>query len=314
MPFNYLGTMRQAQWKAFRDFSLNERRSVAARIRVIDAEIRRIGRITVKYATVQQTIQTPDGAEQVVETVSEQRTGIVVSQGSSLEKLVQAYIAQGGNPMGISLWLQPDEVQFTTPIDPIESPENNRNEAFNDNNVPSTPPDQPYYGVIAPQSTDSYGPGGRYPGGLPTFIRDPQTIAGRYFDESDASTKIQTRMDYGRRWMQQNVLELAAIEHKIMKLMDLKECLGQERNTLIQQAVGGSVPDFPEPPDSERFSRNLHLTEIVSKMDNVFYETGPDGEPDFSTVKTGTRENPDGVSVFSTLNGIIEGTDDNATG
>lgn len=315
MPFNYLGTMRAAQWKCFRDFSLNERRTVAPRLRVIEAELRRIGRITVKYETVRQTIQTANGAEQEVVTVNEKRVGFIVSHGSSLEKLIQAYVAQGGNPMGISLWLQPDEIQFTTgAVDPIESLDNNRNEQFNDNNVPSTPPDQPYYGVIAPKSTDSYGPGGRYPGGLPTFIRDPQTIAGRYFEESDANTKIATRLDYGRRWMRQSVMELAALEHKIMKLMDLKECLMQERDSIVQQAVGGSVQDFPEAPDQKRFARILHLTRIVSDMDNIFYQTTADGEPDFSSILFGTKDNPQGISNFTTLFGFIEGTDDFACG
>lgn len=314
MPFNYLGTMRSVQWQAFRNFSLNERRTISARLRVIDAELRRIGRITVAYETRTEIVQTPDGAQQRFENVSEKRTGFIVSQGSTLEKLIQSYIAVGGNPLSISMWLQPDEVQFTSVDDPTESLGNERNELFADNNVPSTPPSQPYYGMIAPKSTDSYGPGGRYPGGLPTFIRDPQTIAGRYFDEGDASTKIQTRLDYGRRWMQQNVMEMAQIEHRIMKIVDLCEQLKQERDTLVQQAVGGSVPDFPEPPDRTRYARNLHLTRIVSDMDRTFYQTTADGEPDFSNLLVGTKDNPTGGSLFPTWLGDIDGTDDFATG
>ena len=93
MPFPFLGTLRQQQWKAFRDWTLNERRSVDARIKVIDAEIKRIGRITVFYETSKETVQTPGGAQIQVQTVTEERTGFLVSAGSSLEKMVQSYIA-----------------------------------------------------------------------------------------------------------------------------------------------------------------------------------------------------------------------------
>jgi hypothetical protein len=316
MPFNYLGTMRVAQWKAFRNWTLNERKAVSARMRAIDAELRRIGRITVVYQQVEEAVQTPSGAEQLATTVNEKRVGFIVSQGSTLEKLVQCYVACGGNPMSISMWLQPDEVQFKGAVDPIDNVSNNRNEPFNDNYVASSPPDQPYYGAVAGKSATTYGPrsGTRYDGGLPTFIRDPQTLAGRYFSESDASTKIQTRMDYGRRWVQQAVCEAAALEHKIMKIMDLRECLKKERDEVVQQAVGGSVSDFPIAPDSRRFARILHLTGAVSVMDRTFYNLNSEGEPDFDSVKFGTKDNPEGISNYSTLFGFVEGTDDFATG
>ena len=316
MPFNYLGTMRAAQWQAFRNWTLNERKALTARTRVIDAELRRIGRITVVYDRVTQVVQTASGAEREVTTVNEKRTGFIVSAGSTLEKLVQAYVAVGGNPMSISMWLQPDEVQWTTTMDPVDDPEKNRNEAFNDNNVTSSPPDQPYYGVIAPRSSDTYGPrsGSRYEGGLPTFIRDPQTLAGRYFSESDASTKIQTRTDYMRRWVQQSISELANLEHRIMKVMDLREQLQKERNDIVQQAVGGSVEDYPIAPDQSRFARILHITSSVTAMDRVFYNLNEQGEPDFDSIKYGTKDNPSGISNYSTLFGFIEGTDDYATG
>ena len=177
MPFNFLGTMRQCQWKAFRDWTLGERCTISSRMRVINAELRRIGNIVVFYERRQQTIQTPDGAEQEIETVSEVRDSFYVSQGSSLEKLVQCYIACGGNPMSISLWLQPDEALFGTDEDPIEDPESDPNEIFTDAGAPSSPYDQPGGGVTALTSTDSYGPGGRYPGGLSTSLRDDTLIA-----------------------------------------------------------------------------------------------------------------------------------------
>ena len=113
--FNFLGTMRQCQWKMFRDWVLTERCAVSSRVRVINAELNRIGCITVFYKPLRNTtVQTLGGAVTDVQTVTEERARFEVSPGSSLEKLVQAYVAHGGNPMSISLWLQPDQIHFTT--------------------------------------------------------------------------------------------------------------------------------------------------------------------------------------------------------
>ena len=96
-----------------------------------------------------------------------------------------------------------------------------------------------------------------------------------------------------------------------MKLMDLREQLQHERDVCIQQAVGGSVSDFPFPPDPERFARNLHLTRITSEMDSVFYETDENGEPDFSAPALGTQENPGPLASYDTVLGDPRGTDKN---
>lgn len=314
MPFNFLGTMRASQWMAFRNWTLNERRSVAARMRVINAELRRIGRITVFYKRRTEVVQTAEGAERELENVTEEREAFLVSSGSSLEKLVQAYIAAGGNPMSISLWLQPDEIQFTSDEDPNEDEDSDPNEVFTDIGAASTPYDQPYGGVVAPRSTDSYGPGGQYPGALPTFIRDVYTQVGRYFNQGDANGKIAIRADHARRWVSQSLAELGNLEARIIKLMDLREQLMHERDMVLQQAVGGSVDDFPEAPDPERFARNLHLTQIVAEMDRTFYVLGSDGEPDFTALNLGTEGQPTGISNYDTLLPDPRGVDPYAHG
>lgn len=316
MAFNFLGTMREAQWKCFRNWVLTERQSVAPRLKVIDAELQKIGHITVTYKTVNQTVQTGDGAEKNLQNVTEERESFTVSAGSTLEKLVQAFISQGGNPMAISMFLQPDQTQFTTPEDPDESITNDSNELFTDIGPESTPAVQPGRGVMAPMSGD-YGPGGQYKGGLSTSLRDMRKIVGRYFPEGEAGAKIAIRMNHARKWVGQELAELTRMEVRIMKIMDLREQLSQERNTLIQQAIGGSVPDFPLPPDRDRFARNLHLTRIVTEMDSVFYKTGPDGEIDFDEINLraddGTDLNnvtPGGLAFYDTLIPNPAGTDD----
>jgi len=302
MPFNFLGTMRACQWKAFRDWTLNERRAVRGRLQVINAELNRIGRITVFYRSRTDVVQTETGAEREVTTVTEERTRFVVSPGSSLEKLVQAYIAQGGNPMSISLWLQPDEVQFTTDEDPQDDDDDNPNEVVTQAGFESTPFDQPYGGVISVTSADSYDVGGRYPGGLSVKLTDLTRNAGRYVEEATAGAKVAIKMDWARRWVRQELAELTQLEEKIVKLMDLREQLMEERDSLIQQAVGGSVPDYPVPPDANRFARNLHLTDIVNQMDRTFYETDENGEPDFTRINLGRRA--DGTSLSEASNDI----------
>lgn len=301
MPFNYLGTMRETQYRFFRNFALNERRAVSARIRYINSELNKIGRVTVIYERSTEEVTTSSGAVQDVTTVSERRSGIVISAGSSLEKLTQAYIAAGGNPHNVSMFLIPDELQFTSDLDPDEDPDVNPNLVNTDKGIPGTPFDQPGGGVVGVESTDAYGPGGLYRGGRPNFARDPYTKIGRYIDLSDANAKIAIKMDYARRWIGQELKELSLLESRIMKLADLREQLIQERDVLIQQAVGGSVPDFPSPNDSERFSLRLNLSEIVTEFDGVFYETDTEGVPDFDTINFGTPENPDGISLYDTL-------------
>ena len=97
-------------------------------------------------------------------------------------------------------------------------------------------------------------------------------------------------------------------------VMDLREQLMRERDTVIQQAVGGSVEDFPDPPDVDRFARNLHLTQIVTELDRTFYVLGPDGEPDFTQVNLGTEDNPTGISNYDTLLPDPRGSDPYAHG
>lgn len=301
MPFNYLGTMRENQYRFLRNFLLRERQAVSARLRYINSELNKIGRVTVLYEQQMQQIQTPGGAVDDIQTVSERRQGIIVSAGSTLEKLMQAYIAAGGNPNNVSMFLTPDDLQFTSDLDPDEDPNVNPNQINTDVGVPDTPFDQPGGGVVGVESTDGYGPGGLYRGGRPNFLRDPYTKIGRYIDLGDTNAKIAIKMDYARRWTNQEIKELSLMESRIIKMADLREQLIQERDDLIQQAVGGSVFDYPTPNDPDRFAQNLNLTNIVTELDRVFYETDEDGNPDFDTINTGTGDNPTGISLYDTL-------------
>lgn len=310
MPFHFSNTVREAQWRHFRNWILRERSAVRPRLLVIEAELRRIGAISVFYEQRTQQVQTPDGAVREQEITTERRLGYAVTSGSSIEKLLWSYIAQGGNPGDVSLFLVPDDVQFV--MDPPEDSKTNPDESFTDLGAPSSPPDQPYYGVVSTQSTDAYGPGGRYRGGMPTFVRYAHTLAGRNVDQSDAGSSIAIRMAAMRRWTEQSIKELDRIEHNIRKMMDLREQLQQERETILVQALGGSVPDIPL-PDPTRYARSVHVSKLVAEMDAVFYETTQEGGPDFQTIRLGTKDRPDGISNFDTLFDNPEGSDPNTS-
>lgn len=301
MSFSYLGTFRQTQWKFFRSFVLKERAAVAPRIAVINAELQRIGNIIVTYRATTQAVRTSDGTTVEVPKITEQREGLKVSIGSSLEKLLQAYIAFGGNPTDISLFLQPDDVLFTGGQDPADDPDDDPNAEATDEFVPGTQSTYPYQGIVAEKSTSGYGIGGRNPQGLATFSRDPYARVGRNIDLSSANQTIAIKMDYARRWTQQAIQEKRNLmEQRIIKLMDLRECLIQERNDILIQSIGGSVDILPELPNPGQYHRGLHLTRIVSEIDGVFY-VKTDGVPDLNSVNLGTASEPTGLSMYDTL-------------
>ena len=252
-------------------------------------------RYSVFYNREEQRVSGPGGSDRFVQAITEERTAFMVSAGSSLEKLVQAYIAQGGNPMAISLWLQPDNMQFPSEGDPGDSEDDDPNARITSEGFEDVPWPWPYGGVVSEESTTSYGVGGQYKGGISMLRRDLTRMAGRYLEEGDAGAKIAIKMDHARRWVAQEIGELRHLEYRIIKLMDLREQLMHERDTLIAQAIGGSVPDYPSLNDPERFATELHLTRIVSQMDQTFYVTDENGEPDFTILNLGTR--PDGTQL-----------------
>lgn len=292
--FHFSTIVRETQWRMFRNFILTERRAVPARLQAIRADLSRLGRVTALYKRVTQIVPDTGGAVIELQSVTEERVGFIVSSGSSLERLLQAYVVQGGNPCEISLYLEPDEVL-------LERTEDTQpNERVTDAGVSSVPADQPYYGVISTQSTDSYGPGGRFRGGLPTFLRDPYNQAGRYFDSSDAGSKIWNKIDQARRWTQQALQEMARLENQILRLVDLREQLLREQDEILVQAVGGTVSGVSA-PDSTRFATNVHISRLVHEMDSVFYQKDSSGAPLFTQIQRGTGEQPAGISLYDSL-------------
>ena len=255
MSFGWLGTFRQGSWRIFRRFVLEERRDIGERIAVIQAELSRIGEITVLYAS------TTDGEGNTV--VSEEREGFLVTEGSSLGKLIQAYVALGGNPFDISMFLTPDAVVT------LDS---------EDTSLPGTET-QPYQGVVYAKSA-SYNLGGLYEGGYLSYTKYvPARVGGRR-ELEDYGVAAQVRK--ARKWVNPSIrYKRNDLEARIIKLCDLREQLLQELQDIVFASAGvtATSPYF----DTDQFSPNLSVAAIVSTIDSLFYEVAEDGTADFDS-------------------------------
>jgi len=275
MGFGWLGTFRQGQWQAYRSFVLNERRDVGRRMAVIQAELQRIGDVVVRYAEV--TTETGE------KTISEQRTGIAVTQGSTLEKLFQAYIAQGGNPFDVSLFLTPD----STFVDPADSTK--------------TKATQPYGGVIYPKD-GSYGLGASYEGGWLVVKKYPPA---RFKGRKDVrDSLVAGAVDTSRRWVNTTAQHrIHDLEARIIKLCDLREQLQNELESLTM-AMGGISGDLPT-LNQDFYDEKLGVAKIVATIDSIFYLKDDNGVPDFSTINKTVMEG------YLSMLLDIEGEEDN---
>jgi hypothetical protein len=232
---------------------LEQRRDVASRIRVIEAELTRIGEVTVFYGS---------GVDEDGNTVTtEQRVGFSVTPGSSLAKLLQAYVALGGNPFDVSLFLTPDS---TVMLDP-------------DNEDTGDTSTQPYGGVVYPKD-GVYSFGQVYEGGFMVIKKYvPARVGGRQELED---SRIATRVDSARRWLRQEIREQRNdIEARILKLCDLREQLSEELDA-ITMAIGGMTSTLPN-LDEDAFDKDLSVAKVVEAIDSIFYTMDVDNVPDF---------------------------------
>jgi hypothetical protein len=254
MSFNGLGTFRQGQWQQFRKFVLNERRDVLARVAVIQAELRRIGFMRVDY----ERTTAPDGSS----TVSEKRESFtVVPENSSLAKLVASYVACGGNPLDISMFMHPDST-FSS----------------DQQSAPAYPSD----GVVSPvEQPPSFG-GGVFQQGAPSVQGYATWVRGggrRQFDDAD----MVNLQNLSRRWASKEIAyKRDNIEARILKLCDLREQLLIELDDIVR-AVGDAVNGLPTTFDSARYDPQLTVAQAVAIVDSIWYETDENGRADFNT-------------------------------
>ena len=254
MAFGWLGTFRTGQWSAYRSFVLRERADASARLAVIEAEIARIGEVTVNYVSVTDPVTEK-------QTCSEERAGFSVTTGSSLEKLIRAYTVMGGNPFDISLFLTPDAVYIADTANPQNTVEL-----------------QPYGGVIAPLTGDPAVSEVFYKGGNLNVLKytPARTNNQDAHDNVDAERVLRTR-----KWVGQIIDErVHSLEARIIKLCDLREQLEQER-VLIESTVGGTVDGVPL-LDTDMYDVTQTLSYIVAVIDSIFWTPTGGGYTEFT--------------------------------
>jgi hypothetical protein len=229
-------------------------------VSTLNAEIQRIGFIKVDYRTV----STTDG-----DIKSEEKMGFTVTAGSSLEKLVQAYIANGGNPLSISGFMYP----MSTTMDVDADGEGTKSEQY------------PNSGVVFPMSADpndpmpsanSTGYESSSGGMLDTYRYYAARQGSRVSPGSYDHGSVVKSMHQMRSWANQDIKELNDMEARIIKLCDLREQLIQERDVILVQAFGG-VLDGIQDLDADRFDANLLVQNIYQDMANLVFRQASDG-------------------------------------
>lgn len=253
MSFGWLGQFRLGAWRELRDFVLNERRDLPAQLEYIRAELTKIGKITVLYN------RSFDQATGDIR-VTEERQGFTVTPGSSLEKLVQAYVALGGNPLNISQFFEPDRTVVTN--------------TDNQGQV-TTGEEHPFGGVVYPLSAEYNEPlnsSGEYPGGkVPLVKYPPNRVGSRKDTDADAEASVNWMSELRRPVEKEIDYKLHRLKYLVQKLMDAREQLFKRREELLAQSFGG-VSNTAFGFDPERYSVNLRVPAIVNLYDRIFYE------------------------------------------
>ena len=265
MAFNWLGTFRTGAWKVYRNFVLNEQRDILNRIKVLDVELSRIGQISILYKTVDTSVR--DDIK-VLSSKSEERLGFVISPvTSSLAKLIQAYIALGGNPFDISMFLEP-QISATAkpPAFKAEFDENNNLVGYIEN--------QPYGGILWPIESKT-GELGISTGGWLPLWRYPPRKFGNTLNYAEENSKLGRTVEPSRRWVDQTIrFKRDNLENQIVKLMDLREQLTRERDEVFAQVSGGVIPTLEF---TDFFFEGARLPRIINLIDQAMYDLDEDG-------------------------------------
>jgi len=247
-------------FRAYARWLLRERRDVASRIRVLEAERTRTGFVQVLYRETEGVL-------------TEERMGFAITHGSSLVRLCQAYIANGGNPLDVSTFMHPDNT-VVIGLDDVSATQ-------------TTYYQYPHGGVIAPRSVNPNDPVGEpgdngygpYQGGwLDTDRYYPARMGGRMDRGMVDSDAIVQAMHQIRGWANPVIKErLQDMEWRIVKLADLEEQLRLERDHTLLRAFGGSLDAVMGDYAEDRVVRSLLVQNLIADMNKLVYQVESDG-------------------------------------
>ena len=264
MSFGWNCMFRKGQWLEFRRFVLLQRQNVGYRINHINKEINRIGEIRITYEKV------GEGEDQVC---TEKRVGLEVDVNSALGKLLKAYIAQGGNPFDISMFLRPDSYDWVErETEPSEEQSVITDAQGNPQNVYKSY-DQPYGGVLYPRTaTAEESEQIDTSGWLPVLKFPGWRLGGSNKSIYPRADQIGGVIYHARKWATQEISHLRnSLEARIIKLCDLREQLMLERDDILFNALSGTTAKLA-PYDPNKQLDEVHLSHIVTNIDLNFFE------------------------------------------
>jgi hypothetical protein len=234
---------------------------------------------------VYETVTSDDGSVRA----TENRKGLLVTPNTTLEKLLRAYIAQGGNPLDISMFLVPDL---------------NRQVDTGDEGNPRTIEKMPYGGVAAPMSREKHATNdgplddttsvaaqkvaegseavgfGEFPGGYLNLIKYPPRRLGKRKDPDEDASMFALEFDSIRRWANQEIrYKLHDLEERIIKMCDLREQLQNELDFTLMQAWGGLLRGLQDNWDEETYVVERRVPESLAAIDQRLFMFGPDNVP-----------------------------------
>jgi len=278
--FGKMSKFPPGYFRAISSWLLRNRRDVVSRLQVISSEVARIGFVRCIY-------ESTEDAEGNIKR-SEKRLGIAVTEGSSLARLVQAYVALGGNPLDISPFMHPDTTEVVdVKLDGTEIVQE----------------EYPFGGVIAPQSASPENPVddpndtgfGSFQGGRSPSVMDYSGRLGGRMDAGafDADSIVKS-MHLLRSWANQDIKErLQDMEWRIIKLADLREQLIHERDETLRAAFGGYLEGLEDAFDDERFMRGHLVQNLIQDFYELVFQTETDG-----TVRSFAANVDTGLSYF----------------
>ena len=181
---------------------------------------------------------------------------------------MKAYIALGGNPFDISMFLDPENgVKFTN------APENEGSVIMRFL--------QPYGGVASVRTRES--PTATYDdGGELIYGKNFRLRAGKEmrFDRAEA---VGVRIESAREWANQGIKEKRSdLEWRILKMVDLCEQLKIERAECLLHSVAGMSNDAPAIDDTMSYDHTLKAH--IKTLDQIVFELTEDGVPLRGTV------------------------------
>jgi hypothetical protein len=246
MAFSWLGVFGIHEYMHLRQFLLEELRSVGSHAMQLDAEIARIGTVYVGW------VQNDDG------NATEQREDFMVTPGTTLHKLFQAYIAQGGNPFDISMYLDPDMgVDF---------------DASDEDKIVYK---QPYGGLITVKTRENVSEPFDAGGEL-IYAKNPRLRIGKTI-ANDRAAPIEYQVANARGWANRAIRQKRSnLEWQIIKMLDLREQLIQERRDVLGQAVSELVEEYAV--KQSEFARPYLLKENIATLDAIVFGREEDDE------------------------------------